>query len=63
MRDLHKFITSYGLTERVPDQQLIVFDEAQRAWDSGYMFKQKGVPHLSPNFFCASASACRTGPP
>lgn len=37
VRDLHKFITSYGLTERVLDQQLIVLDEAQRAWDSGYM--------------------------
>jgi DUF2075 family protein/ferredoxin-NADP reductase len=48
VRDLHKFITSYGLTERVPDQQLIVFDEAQRAWDSGYMFRKKGVAHSEP---------------
>lgn len=48
VRDLHKFISSYGASTRVPEQHLLVFDEAQRAWDSGYMFKQKGVAHSEP---------------
>jgi DUF2075 family protein len=48
VRDLHKFVSSYGLTDRVPEQQVIVFDEAQRAWDSGYMFKQRGIAHSEP---------------
>lgn len=49
VRDLHKFVTSYGLTDRVPEQQLIVFDEAQRAWDSGYMFQQRGIAYSEPD--------------
>jgi DUF2075 family protein len=48
VRDLHKFVSSYGLTDRVPEQQLIVFDEAQRSWDSGYMFQQRGIAHSEP---------------
>jgi DUF2075 family protein len=48
VRDLHKFVSSYGLTDRIPEQQLIVFDEAQRAWDSGYMFRQRGIAHSEP---------------
>ena len=48
VRDLHRFVSSYGQTDRIPQQQLIVFDEAQRAWDSGYMFQQRGIPHSEP---------------
>ncbi|MDP9227131.1 MAG: DUF2075 domain-containing protein [Actinomycetota bacterium] len=48
VRDLHKFVSSYGQTDRIPEQQLIVFDEAQRAWDSGYMFQQRGIAHSEP---------------
>ncbi len=44
VRDLHKFITSYGLTTRIPEQHVLVFDEAQRAWDAAYMeFKKRGT--------------------
>ena len=55
VRDLHKFITSYGKTARVPDQHVLVFDEAQRAWDSGYMFQKKGVPHSEPELLVGIA--------
>jgi hypothetical protein len=48
VRDLHKFITGFGTTDRIPDQQLIVFDEAQRAWDSDYMFEKKHINHSEP---------------
>lgn len=53
VRDLHKFVSSYGLTDRVPEQQLIVFDEAQRAWDSGYMFNSVGSLTLSLSYCSA----------
>ena len=43
VRDLHRFISSFGLTDRVPKQHVLVFDEAQRAWDREYMkYKKKG---------------------
>ncbi|HEX3296835.1 MAG TPA: DNA/RNA helicase domain-containing protein [Nocardioides sp.] len=37
VQDLHAFVTTYGRTEKTPSQHIIVFDEAQRAWDRGYM--------------------------
>ena len=37
VRDLHKFILSYGVKQKVPPQHVVVFDEAQRAWDAEYM--------------------------
>jgi hypothetical protein len=44
VRDLHSFITGYGQTKKIPPHNVIVFDEAQRAWDSDYMaFKKKGA--------------------
>jgi len=49
VRDLHKFITSYGTTERVPEQHVLVFDEAQRAWDRAYMHHKRGVRESEPD--------------
>jgi hypothetical protein len=46
--DLHAFIKSYGMTSKVPSQHIIVFDEAQRAWDSSYMMIKKSVPYSEP---------------
>lgn len=46
--DLHAFIKSYGTTPKIPKQHIIVFDEAQRAWDSNYMMLKKSVPHSEP---------------
>lgn len=37
VQDLHAFVTTYGSSERVPQHHIVVFDEAQRAWDRGYM--------------------------
>ena len=37
VQDLHAFVTTYGRTTRTPTQHIVVFDEAQRAWDRGYM--------------------------
>lgn len=41
VQDLHAFVTTYGTSDRTPTHHIVVFDEAQRAWDRGYM-KWKG---------------------
>ncbi len=46
--DLHAFIKSYGTTPKIPKQHVIVFDEAQRAWDSSYMMLKKAIPYSEP---------------
>lgn len=48
VRDLHSFIKSYGLTAKVPSQHIIVFDEAQRAWDAEHMNNKNSVPTSEP---------------
>lgn len=48
VRDLHSFIKSYGLTSKVPSQHIIVFDEAQRAWDAEHMNNKNAVPTSEP---------------
>ena len=48
VRDLHSYIKTYGMTEKIPSQQIIVFDEAQRAWDAEHMEVKNGVPFSEP---------------
>ncbi len=48
VRDLHAFIKTYGIGGRLPKEHVIVFDEAQRAWDKAYMHHKRGVPHSEP---------------
>lgn len=40
VQDMHRYIREYGLEhpERIPDERVIVFDEAQRAWDAAKIF-------------------------
>ena len=51
VRDLHAFIKTYALNQRsaVPEEHIIVFDEAQRAWDARYMHEKKNVARSEPN--------------
>lgn len=46
--DLHAFIKSYGMTSKIPRQNIIVFDEAQRAWDASHMMLKKAVEFSEP---------------
>jgi len=46
--DLHAFIKSYGMTSKIPKQNIIVFDEAQRAWDASHMMLKKDVQFSEP---------------
>ncbi len=50
VRDLHAFIRTYALNQRpqIPEEHIIVFDEAQRAWDARYMKEKKNVERSEP---------------
>jgi DUF2075 family protein len=49
VRDLHAFIRTYGIDGRKPVEKVLVFDEAQRAWDAAYMELKRGVPRSEPD--------------
>lgn len=51
--DLHAFIKNYGTTSKIPKQHIIVFDEAQRAWDASNMMIKKGVSYSEPELLVA----------
>lgn len=51
--DLHAFIKSYGTTSKIPRQNIIVFDEAQRAWDASHMMLKKAVAYSEPELLIA----------
>src|SRR6185295_13078123 len=48
VRDLHAFIRTNGVNRRTPGERVIVFDEAQRAWDRGYMQYKRGIEQSEP---------------
>jgi hypothetical protein len=48
VRDLHGYIRTYGINQRTPNESVLVFDEAQRAWDEGYMETKRGVVRSEP---------------
>lgn len=49
VKDLHSFIKTHGITTKIPKQHIIVFDEAQRAWDSTHMENMNGVAFSEPD--------------
>ncbi len=49
VRDLHAFIRTNGINARTPGEHVIVFDEAQRAWDESYMRHKRGVGRSEPS--------------
>lgn len=49
VKDLHAFIRTYGLSEKVPKEHVIVFDEAQRAWDLEYMKSKRNISRSEPD--------------
>ena len=55
VQDMHRFIREYGLqkTDKTPSERLIVFDEAQRAWDKEKIadFYSKKLPELDPALY------------
>ena len=57
VQDMHRFIREYGLEkpERVPYERLIVFDEAQRAWDEKKVtdFYTKKLPNIDSSLLAS----------
>ena len=51
VRDLHAFIRTYGInkTTGAPREHVLVFDEAQRAWDRQYHRTQREVDASEPD--------------
>lgn len=51
VESMQAFITEHGLTDitKPPSNKVIVFDEAQRAWDRAQMLKKKSVDHSEPS--------------
>jgi schlafen family protein len=49
VRDLHAYIRRYGIQRARPEHNVIVFDEAQRAWDADYMHLKRGVDRSEPD--------------
>jgi hypothetical protein len=51
VRDLHAFIRTYGInrTTEAPQEHVLVFDEAQRAWDRSYHRTQRQVDASEPD--------------
>lgn len=50
VKDLHAFIRTYGINRstQAPLEHVLVFDEAQRAWDRGYHLTQRQVDASEP---------------
>jgi len=48
VRDLHKAILDYGTRGKTPREHILVFDEAQRAWDREHMERERRVAASEP---------------
>jgi len=48
VKDLHAYIRTYGIEGREPRENVLVFDEAQRAWDRHYMRAKRGIGQSEP---------------
>jgi DUF2075 family protein len=55
VRDLHAYIKTYGIQDRTPFEPIVVFDEAQRAWDAAYMREKKNVSLSEPELLVAAS--------
>ena len=55
VKDLHAYVRNYGINERQPTEHVVVFDEAQRAWDAEFMFTKKGIDRSEPDLLIGAA--------
>lgn len=55
VRDLHAYIRTHGINGRTPNQHIVVFDEAQRAWDARYMKVKKDIERSEPELLIEAA--------
>jgi DUF2075 family protein len=55
VKDLHAYIRNYGILERQPKEHVVVFDEAQRAWDREYMHRKRNIDRSEPELLINAA--------
>lgn len=55
VRDLHKVILDYGKRGKVPREHILVFDEAQRAWDRTRVLAKHGIDASEPDLLVQAA--------
>jgi hypothetical protein len=55
VKDLHAYIRNYGINERQPTEHVVVFDEAQRAWDRAFMKTKRDVDASEPELLIRAA--------
>jgi hypothetical protein len=48
VKDLHAYIRTCGIERRTPRENVLVFDEAQRAWDRHHMHSKRGIAQSEP---------------
>lgn len=56
VRRWHDFDLQAGARGRLPDHNVLVFDEAQRAWDRDRMRERKGIARSEPELVVEAAS-------
>ena len=49
VKDLHKVILDYGRKQKIPNEHVIVFDEAQRAWDRQRVSQKHNLKNSEPD--------------
>jgi len=49
VKDLHKVVLDYGKRGRLPRQHILVFDEAQRAWDRERVLAKRQIDASEPD--------------
>jgi DUF2075 family protein len=59
VRDLHAYIRRYGINGALPEHNVVVFDEAQRAWDATYMGLKRGLARSEPELLIAAGRRMR----
>jgi len=61
VKDLHKYVKQYGLTEKSPNENVVVFDEAQRMWDKEMVKAKHGVERSEPDLLITIAERIQGG--
>jgi hypothetical protein len=49
VKDLHRVVLAYGKQARLPRENILVFDEAQRAWDHDHVERKHGISKSEPD--------------
>lgn len=49
VKDLHRVVLSYGKQGKLPRENILVFDEAQRAWDVDQVERKHGIRKSEPD--------------